>query len=101
METRIVERGKGSGRADDHVEAAKVRIATYHQQSSGCVRACIHIYMHASNVFVFLIPPELGGTGIGNGPETSSRVARRFNVLSATVAVCGFKFSSVVVVDCV
>eukprot|EP00904_Undaria_pinnatifida_P000824 jgi/Undpi1/10742/HiC_scaffold_29.g13190.m1 len=35
METRIVERGKGSGRADDHVEAAKVRIATYHQQSSG------------------------------------------------------------------
>lgn len=35
MASRIVERGKGSGRADDHVEAAKVRIATYHQQSSG------------------------------------------------------------------
>ena len=37
MERRIVERGKGSGRADDHAGAAKVRIATYHQQSSGCV----------------------------------------------------------------
>lgn len=36
METRIVQRGKGSGRADDHAGAAKVRIATYHQQSSGC-----------------------------------------------------------------
>lgn len=35
METRIVQRGKGSGRADDHAGAAKVRIATYHQQSSG------------------------------------------------------------------
>ncbi|CAM9102966.1 unnamed protein product [Laminaria digitata] len=35
MEKRIVERGKGSGRADDHAGAAKVRIATYHQQSSG------------------------------------------------------------------
>lgn len=38
MARRIVERGKGSGRADDHAEAAKVRIDTYHQQSTGCVR---------------------------------------------------------------
>lgn len=35
MARRIVERGKGSGRADDHAEAAKVRIDTYHRQSSG------------------------------------------------------------------
>lgn len=35
MASRIVERGKGSGRADDHAEAAQVRIDTYHQQSSG------------------------------------------------------------------
>ena len=35
MARRIVERGKGSGRSDDHAGAAKVRIDTYHQQSSG------------------------------------------------------------------
>ncbi|CAM9432011.1 unnamed protein product [Ectocarpus sp. 6 AP-2014] len=35
MASRIVERGKGSGRADDHAGAAQVRIDTYHQQSSG------------------------------------------------------------------
>ncbi|CAM9651387.1 unnamed protein product [Ascophyllum nodosum] len=38
MAERIVKRGIASGRDDDHEEAAKVRIATYHQQSAGPAR---------------------------------------------------------------
>lgn len=42
MRERIIQRGQGSGRADDHAAAAKTRIDVYHKQSAGQVsyRAC-------------------------------------------------------------
>lgn len=52
MARRIVERGKGSGRADDHAEAAKVRINTYHQQSSGYVQ--FHTNSVSENIYIMV-----------------------------------------------